>query len=161
MKTATVNELKDEMKHLPAPKLLELCLRLARFKKENKELLTYLLFEAHNEQGYMEGVQAFISSQFAEIPLGNSLYLAKKSLRKILRITNKYIRYAGSKTVEIRLLLYYLSKLKDSGIPISKSTALINLYDGQLKKIRKILPLLHEDLQHDYGREIERLIRPV
>ena len=48
MKASTVSELKEELKHLPPAQLLELCLRLARFKKENKELLTYLLFEAHD-----------------------------------------------------------------------------------------------------------------
>lgn len=151
MKAATVSELKDEMKHLPAGQLLELCMRLARFKKENKELLTYLLFEAHDEQAYIKSVKDFIDEQFAEIPKGNSLYLIKKSLRKILRYTNKYIRYTGSKTIEIQLLLYYLLKLKESGIPFQKSVQLTNLYDGQLKKISKVLPLLHEDLQYDYA----------
>src|SRR5580704_14422296 len=105
MKAATATELKEELKHLQAPDLLELCMRLARFKKENKELLTYLLFEAHDEQAYIESVKEFINRGFAEIPKGNSLYLVKKSLRKILRNTNKYIRYTGSKTVEIQLLL--------------------------------------------------------
>ncbi len=157
MKAATVSELKDEMKHLPATQLLELCMRLARFKKENKELLTYLLFEAHDEQAYIKSVKDFIDEQFAEIPKGNSLYLVKKSLRKILRYTNKYIRYAGSKTIEIQLLLYYLLKLKESGIPVEKSVQLTNLYAGQLKKIGKLLPALHEDLQYDYAQEFERL----
>ena len=44
MKAATLNELKHELSHLPAEELLDLCTRLARFKKENKELLTFLLF---------------------------------------------------------------------------------------------------------------------
>ena len=53
MKAATVHELKEELKHRSAAQLVELCNRLVRFKKENKELLTYLLFEAHdlNVQG--------------------------------------------------------------------------------------------------------------
>lgn len=157
MKAASVNELKDEMKHLPAGKLLELCMRLVRFKKENKELLTYLLFEGHDEQAYIKSVKNFIDEQFAGIPKGNSLYLTKKSLRKILRYTNKYIRYTGSKTSEIQLLLYYLLKLKESGIPVERSVQLTNLYAGQLKKIGKLLPALHEDLQYDYAQELARL----
>ena len=122
MKAATVHEIKDELSHLSAPRLIALCLRLARFKKENKELLSYLLFEAYDEQRYIESVKAAIDVNFAEIPRGNNLYFIKKSLRKILRITNKYIRYTGSKTTEIQLLLYYCSKLKESGIPIGLST---------------------------------------
>src|SRR5438552_8744983 len=105
MKAATVHELKDELSHLPQARLLELCTRLARFKKENKELLTYLLFEAHDEQAYIENVKADMDIHFNEIPKGNSLYLIKKSLRKILRSINKYIRYTGSEQAEIDLLL--------------------------------------------------------
>src|SRR5687768_9496103 len=122
MKAATVQELKQELKHQSAAQLLELCSRLARFKKENKELLTYLLFEAHDEQAYIQSVKTYMDTEFDAIPEENSLYLIKKSLRKILRNVNKYIRYTGSKTVEIQLLLYYCGKLKDSGIPIQKST---------------------------------------
>ncbi|HYV93933.1 MAG TPA: hypothetical protein VE978_19300 [Chitinophagales bacterium] len=157
MKAATVHELKEELSHLPQAQLLEMCTRLARFKKENKELLTYLLFEAHDEQAYIESVKADIDNQFAEIPKGNSLYLIKKSLRKILRGINKYIRYTGSREAEIQLRLYYCSKLKQSGIPLSKSVAISNLYQGQLKKINTVLPLLHEDLQYDFRKEAERL----
>ena len=157
MKTATVHELKVELSHLPATQLLSLCLRMARFKKENKELLTYLLFEAHDEQGYIENVKSQIDAQFAEIPGNNNLYLVKKSLRKILRSTNKYIRYTGEKTTEIQLLLYFCTRLRQSGIPLGRSVALTNLYETQVKKINKILPLLHEDLQYDFRKEIERL----
>jgi hypothetical protein len=47
--------------------------------------------------------------------------------------------------------------LKQSGIPIHKTAALTNLHEGQLKKIKKALPSLHEDLQYDYSRELEEL----
>lgn len=157
MKAATIHELKEELIHLPAPKLLALCLRMARFKKENKELLTYLLFEAHDEPAYLENVKAFIDEQFEEIPGGNNLYFVKKSLRKILRHTNKYIRYSSDKHTEIQLLIYYCSKLKESGIPFRKSAALTNVFQTQLKKIEKIIVTLHEDLQYDYRKELERL----
>jgi hypothetical protein len=158
MKAATVSELKEELKHQSAAQLLELCLRLSRFKKENKEMLTYLLFEAHDEQAYVESVKDFINRQFAEIPKSNSFYLMKKSLRKILRHTNKYIRYTGSKEVEIQLLIHYLSKLQDSGIPVLKSVVLTNMYGTQLKKIKSILPALHEDLQYDYNLQVRNLM---
>ena len=46
MKTATVTVLKKELKYKSNDELLNLCLTLSKFKKENKELLTYLLFEA-------------------------------------------------------------------------------------------------------------------
>ncbi len=157
MKAATVHELKEELKHRSAAQLVELCNRLARFKKENKELLTYLLFEAHDEQGYLQSVKQEIDFQFSEIPKDNSLYLQKKSVRKVLRTTSKYARYSGSKTTEIELLIYFCTQLKQSGIRIKDSTALYNLFEGQLKKVNKLLPALHEDLQHDYLRALKNL----
>ena len=57
MKAASVNDLKEELTQLPAEGLVEICLRLAKFKKENKELLNYLLFESHNEQEYINAVK--------------------------------------------------------------------------------------------------------
>lgn len=57
MKTATIAELKSELGNVPAPQLAELCIRLAKFKKENKELLTYLLFEAYDEEAVPAGRQ--------------------------------------------------------------------------------------------------------
>jgi hypothetical protein len=156
MKAATSSEIKQELKELSQAKLVELCLRLARFKKENKELLTYLLFEADDLEGYINGVKQEIDEGFAETNTG-SLYFAKKGLRKILRNTNKYIRYTGEKQAEVELLLHYCTNLKGSKIPFHKSTALEKLYYGQLKKIRAAIATMHEDLQYDYLREVERL----
>ena len=50
MKTVTLKQLKDELSYKSANELKYLCLHLSKFKKENKELLTYLLFEFHNEE---------------------------------------------------------------------------------------------------------------
>ncbi|HEY9362207.1 MAG TPA: hypothetical protein VIQ00_03015 [Chitinophagaceae bacterium] len=156
MKTATLHEIKLELNSLLPADVVELCTRLARFKKENKELLTYLLFEAHNEQNYIDSVKKLIDEEFAEIKNPN-LYFIKKTLRKILRITNKYARYSGSKTVEIELLIHFCMKLKKSEIPFHNSTAISNLYLQQIKKIKSTLTGLHEDLQYDYIRQVEIL----
>lgn len=142
---------------MPPSRLIDLCTRLARFKKENKELLTYLLFESHDEQAYIQSVKADVDLNFDDIRLGGNLYLIKKSLRKILRNVNKYIRFAGSKQVEVELLIHFLTKLKESGIKYEKSTVLKNLYQMQLKKIDKALEGLHEDLQYDYRVSVDLL----
>ncbi len=156
MKAATINEIKQELNSVAPAKLLDLCLRLAKFKKDNKELLSYLLFEAHDESAYIERVKTVIDEQFAEINHSN-LYFAKKSLRKILRTTAKYIRYTGSKQAEVELLLYFCSTLLKSPIPVHKSTVLNNLYQFQLKKIAKVIATMHEDLQYDYLKELKKL----
>ena len=156
MKVATINDLKKELESLPAYTLVEVCVRLARFKKENKELMNYLLFESHDEQGYIELVKKEVSEQFTEINQSN-LYFAKKSIRKILRTTGKYIKYTASKETEIELLLHFCNTLNSSGIPFHNSTALANLYQSQLKKIDKTVSALHEDLQYDYRKMLKEL----
>jgi hypothetical protein len=156
MRTATIHELKQELTSIPTKQLADLCLRLAKFKKENKELLTYLIFESDDETGYIESVKKEIDSQFADINQGN-LYFAKKTIRKILRITNKFIRYTGSKQAELELRIYYCAALKHSGIKYHKSQALLNLYNGQLKKIGLLIKTMHEDLQYDYLKELKQL----
>ncbi len=153
MKAASVKEIRDELKIYTPEQLQELCLRVARFKKENKELLTYLLFEAGDEQAYIQGVQEEIDAGFAAINF-RSIYLVKKSLRKILRDTNKYIRYSAVKTTEIDLLIYFCRKVRTSKVPLSKSLVLRNLYARQVAKIEKLLAKMHEDIQFDYEDDI-------
>lgn len=156
MKAATSNDIKKELKELPPARLIELCLRLARFKKENKELLTYLLFEAEDEEVYVQHVKTEIDEGFESITT-SSIYLAKKSIRKVLRITNKFIRYSDSAETEVQLLLHFCATMKRSEIPFQKSNALVNLYNAQIKKIRASIESLHEDLQHDYLRRLDKL----
>jgi hypothetical protein len=156
MRSASVHELKQELLSMPATELTELCLRLAKYKKENKELLTYLLFEAHDEQGYVQSIKKEIDEEFAQIN-HNNLYYVKKTLRKILRIINKHIRYTGSSQATIEWLIYFCQSIKDAGIPIQKNPVIANLYRSQLEKINKTLLSLHEDLQYDYSRSIVAL----
>jgi hypothetical protein len=156
MRSATIQELKQELLNTPATELTELCLRLAKYKKENKELLTYLLFEAHDEEGFIQSIKKEVHEQFAEINHSN-LYYVKKTLRKILRNINKHIRYTGSSQVTVELLICFCQSIKESGIPIQKNPVIANLYKGQLQKINKTLLSLHEDLQHDYARKVTAL----
>ena len=156
MKASTINELKQELVNAPASKLIELCLRLARFKKENKELLTYLLFEAHDVSGYIKGVKDEMALQFADINKSN-VYYVKKTLRKILRTAKKYIRYSGLAIVEVELLIYFCESMRDLNISINKNPVLFTIYQNQLKKINIALKGMHEDLQYDYLKAVNKL----
>jgi len=156
MKSASIAEIKQQLKDLPQGRLVDHCLQLARFKKDNKEFLTYLLFEADDLQAYIQNVNEAIDEAFTEINTSN-LYYVKKSLRKILRMANKHIRYTGSKTAEAEILMHYLTNFSGLKIPLHKSTALTNLYGAQLKKISAALNTMHEDLQYDYKRALQRL----
>jgi hypothetical protein len=156
MKAASVQDLKQELTQLPPKQLVELCLRLSRFKKENKELLSYLLFEAHDLPGYITLVKQQMNEAMDALNK-TQVYLAKKTIRKTLRIANKHIRFTSSKLAEVELLIHFCTQLKESGINLQKSTALLNLYNSQLKKIRLSLEGLHEDEQYDYKRAVEKL----
>jgi len=157
MTSLSINEIKQELVTLKPAELTNLCLRLARFKKENKELLTYLLFEAHDEESYIQNAKKEIEELFATVNQ-SQLYFAKKTLRKIVRVINKQSRYSGNKQTDIELRIFFCQQLKNSGIPFQQSPVLNNLYNGQLKKINTVLFTLHEDLQHDYRKEVDKLI---
>jgi len=153
MKAASVNEIKQELQAQHNDKLVELCLRLARFKKENKELLTYLLFEAHNQTDYITSVKKEMDSQFTSVNQSN-VYFAKKTIRKVLRTANKFIRYSSSAVVETELLLHFCFLLQSLGPSFMRNTIIKNIYQGQLKKIDKAINGLHEDLQYDYVKQV-------
>jgi hypothetical protein len=158
MKAATLHQLKKEMVHLDPDQLLQLCLRLAKFKKDNKELLTYLLFEAENEDGYIQTLKSAIDEQMEDINKSN-LYVRKKGLRKVIRYLDKCIRYSGNKETEIEMRIYLCKKMVEHEMPIYRINAFINIYDGQIKKIRRVLAKLHEDLQYDYLEELKEIER--
>ncbi len=156
MKSATVANIRKELKHKSNEELAELCLRLSRFKKENKELLTYLLFEADYEAGYIETIKTEIDEQFDQINTSSFFYI-KKGVRKILRNTKKYIRYSLNKETEVELLLYFCQKLNAMTPSISRNTTLTNLYDRNIIAIKKKVKNLHEDLQYDYNNKLDEL----
>lgn len=157
MKAASLKEIKTELNHRTTRELLELCLRLSKFKKENKELLTYLLFESANEEAFIRSIKTKIDEDFESINT-KTFYFIKKSVRKILREIKKYIRYSQNKETEVELLLYFCHKLKDFNPSIKRNTTLINLYNRQIEYIQKKISTLHEDLQYDYEMEIEELL---
>ena len=156
MKAVTVKEINQELTYRTPKELRDLCLRMARFKKENKELLTYLLFESSDEESYIKSVKNNINEQFEQVNRKN-WYLIKKSVRKILTTTRKYIRYSQKKQTEVELLLYFCTKMKRMSPSIKKNTALMNLYNRQIDTIIKKVTALHEDLQYDYGIELNEL----
>jgi len=156
MKAASISEIKKELQTVHPDKLLELCIQLVKFKKENKEFLSYVLFDSDNEQLFIKEVKAEIDSLFAEMNI-NTVFFAKKTLRKILRNITKYCKFSSSKRVEIELLIHFCNKMQKSRLPINSSLVLMNMYQRQVEKCHKILGLLHEDLQYDYQELLKDL----
>jgi hypothetical protein len=92
------------------------------------------------------------------IPPQNYSFI-KKSVRKILRVTKKYIQYSKKKETEVELLLCFCCELKKLSPSMEANMVLNNIYKRQLEAIKKIIGSLHEDLQFDYEIELNNLIK--
>jgi len=155
--TYNLQAVKKELQHLSSNQMADLCLRLAKYKKENKELLSYLLFEADNSAGYIEGIKQEIDEMFNALP--NHYYYIAKSMRKILKIIAKHTKFMASKPAEIDLLIHYCQQYI---IHIDKRTTykpLKQLLHKQLEKVAKLIGTLHEDLQQDHKAEFEMVVQ--
>ncbi|WP_191859912.1 hypothetical protein [Hanstruepera ponticola] len=154
MKAESVVTIRKELNHRSHEELMQLCLRLVRFKKENKELLTYLLFESHDETQFVEGIKVELDQLFENINTDSYFYM-KKSVRKILRLIKKFARYSLKKETEVELLLYFCGQLKALKPSIFRNKTLTNIYERQIFSIQKLISSLHEDLQYDYNQQLE------
>ena len=156
MQAATLAHLKNELKTMPSADLIEVCIKLIKFKKENKELVSYLLFESGNETAYILNLKNEIDELFDQVNT-NSVFWAKKTIRKILRIITKHSKYSGMATTQIEMLLHFCNKLNELPLDYTNNAAMFNLYNNQLKKMDKLILTLHEDLQFDYSQRIDQL----
>ena len=156
--TDSISDIKKELRFLEPEKLIEVCLKLAKYKKENKELLAYLLFESGNETAFIEKIKTDMDAQFEYLHTYNS-NLLKKGLRKILRITDKYIKFSGQKQTETELRIHFCHNIQRNQLPLERHPVLSNIYNRQLEKINKSILLLHEDLQYDFRKDLEKLAR--
>jgi hypothetical protein len=156
VKTNTISRIKKELELYPREVLIEHCLRMARYKKENKELLNYILFEADDEETYVDEIKKDIAAAFAEVNQV-TFYYAKKNIRRIHRLTTKHIKYSGLKTTEIELLIFYCRQMQTCGISFNESKVMQNMYQRQIKNIEKAMASLHEDIRLDYEDELGKI----
>lgn len=153
-----VAEIKKELQHLDNTQLIELCLRLVRHKKENKELTGYLLFNANNERAFIDSLVAESGLMFSQLPHNN--YQLAKSLRKVLRLLNKYIKFMASTEAEIEVMINFCRNYVQYVDRRASSTykPLRLIFTRQLDKISKSIAKLHEDLQFDYSQDFNNMV---
>jgi hypothetical protein len=156
MKPHTIHQIQKELNTLEPRQVLELCMRLAKHKKENKELLSYLLFDVNDEKEYLEKVKKQIDELFHEINR-KTAYTTKKGLQKIVRHLNKFIKNSSKKESEIELRVYFCKKMRSVRINLDSSKIISNLYYREIDKIKTSYLKLHEDLQYDFKTELEEL----
>lgn len=157
MHSASIDTIKTELKQLPPRQVLELLLRLARFKKENKELLTYILFESANESDYVEQVKKEIAEEMEEID-GLPGYQYKKQFRKIQRKINKPIKYMGNKSATAELYLHMVKMISEKKKTIYLATFLEKTVQQYIVKIEKLLPGIEDDLATDLRKKMKQIM---
>lgn len=156
MQPASIETIKSELKQLPPKEVLDLLLRLVRFKKENKELLTYLLFESSDEDGYVEQIKREIREELEKID-GLPAYQYKKQFRKIQRMINKPVKFMGSKNSAIELYMYMIRVIKEKKKTIFIRAFLDKTLRQYINKVEKLLPALEADLAGDIIKQLKLL----
>ncbi len=156
MKAASLKDIKTALETMTQEELLKVCLRLTKFKKENKELLSYLIFEASDESEYAHNINEAVTDLFAQVNT-KSIYIAKKNIRKIIRLAGRFIKYSEQASTETEVMIHVAKGMKALKMDWQKSAALVNIYQSVLKKINKSVAGMHEDMQYDYLKEIRFL----
>lgn len=153
---ASINDLKKELQTKSPQDLAFLCLRLAKYKHENKELLDYALNYAQDETTFVEAKKAEITQLLADVAAHNYKN-ATKIVRKTLQTAKKYIKYSGIVQTELELLIHFCKTIKDENLKINRYSVMQNMYNKVVLKIEKLIQKLHPDLQFDYDSELENI----
>lgn len=154
MKAASLKDLKSALEELNPLELKLIIHRLARLKMENKELLSYLLFDASDERGYVEEIKLYIDEEFVKINPTHT-YFAKKTIRKILRRVKRISSYSDDPLTRIETLIYFLERLKSLTPHIRSSHAMQKIWFAQKSAIEHALSKMHPDLQFDYHKRLK------
>ncbi|OUT96337.1 MAG: hypothetical protein CBB92_10140 [Flammeovirgaceae bacterium TMED32] len=160
MRIASLSEIKKELKQKTNQELIELILKLTKYKVDNKELLAYLLFESADENHFISKIESEIDLQFARVNI-KSNYVINKNIRKIQRYIVKQIRFSKQKETEIALRIQFCKNLIDIQSKYNINNTRHQMLMRQIELIRKALAFIHEDLQFDYELELTELLEQV
>ena len=160
MRIASLLEIKKDLKQKTKQELIELILKLTKYKVENKELLAYLLFESAYENHFISKIESEIDLQFAHVNI-KSNYIINKNIRKIKRYIVKQIRFSKQKETEIALRIHFCKNLVKIQSKYNFNNIRHQMLTRQIEIIRKALAYLHEDLQFDYELELSTVLKQV
>jgi hypothetical protein len=156
MKPATLPQLQKELSHMSQQELLSICIKLAKYKKENKELLNFLIYGAHDRKEYFSGVKESLEESFSQINR-SSAYTTKKGLQKMVRLITKHVRQSASLQTELELRLWFCMRIRQARINLDASQVTSNLFYREIERIKVVAAKLHEDVRADYASELSKL----
>lgn len=140
--------LKKSLKQLPPEELMELVLRLTKYKKENKELLTFLVSYESDAQALCVDFKEELSEAFADMNAHG--YYAAKTMRKQLKLVTQFRRFTKSNEYTIDLQAHYLRTVIQYLSPTQRNRSVQSILYRVLLRIEKDISKLHEDLRYDY-----------
>lgn len=152
-----LSDLKKELLELSKPELIQLCLRVAKLKRENKELLAYLIYDADDPLFYAQKLKPEIKEVF-EQPFQHAYYLTK-SIRKTMRLISKYYRFTSNKQGETELLIYLVEEFYQSWRNEYRYQALGKVIFRCLEKAQSNLKKIDEDFRADFEHPINELAK--
>jgi hypothetical protein len=150
----SLNQIKKELQSLTPAEMVELCLKLTKFQKTNKEVVAFLLFESQDIELFIETQKEWVSNAFAT-SYWNTYYMTKKHLRKILSHIAKQSKISGNVFVEIELRYMVIKKMEEFKLADPNYPVVWNMYLRQKMLISKKIEKLHEDYQMDYTYMLE------
>lgn len=159
MAAEKLTTIKKELAQKTEQELIQLCLQMAKLKTENKEMLTYLLFDADEPLQYAERIKEEIDVIFWHMP--QHQYSSIKHLRKCIKLINKYARFSKSKQGEVELLLHFSERFLGKMDSNSSFKPLQILLFRAMHKSKQIIVKMHEDLQFDYIPSYNEKVRKV
>lgn len=152
-----LSDLKKELLVLSKPELIQLCLRVAKLKRENKELLAYLIYDVEDPLFYAEKLKPELKEVF-EQPFQHAYYLTK-SIRKVMRLIAKYYRFTSNKQGETELLIYLVDEFHKSWRNEYRYQALGKVIFRCLEKAESNLKKIDEDFRADFEEPIAQLFQ--
>lgn len=160
IKPASLKTIKQELSLLPNQEVIQILLKLVRHRKENKELVSFILFDSKDEASYIRQMKLDMDESMKPVTLSNYA-TSLKYIRRVLRNTKKIARYSTHNEMEVELLMHFCSILKSKNLPVKEVKGLSKMWDRCIQCILKAISTLHEDLKYDYQTELDTLLRDI
>lgn len=157
MDAASLADIRKELAHQSPAELMELVVRLARFRLDNKALIGYWLFDRTNQAQFLAQVHLALDEALASMNF-SSAYFVKKSLRKWQRQVNLYGRICGEPWMLADLQGYYVWTCLRAQKKVMYPDYFVELIRAAQRKFNTLLLKLEPDMQHDMQRQFERWI---
>ena len=158
MEIAGLAEIRKELIHQSPDELIELVLRLARFRQDNKALTGYWLFNRQDPNQFLQQVHIALEDGFRTLNFSSG-YWVKKGLRKWQRQVNLYGRICGEAWMQADMQSYYVWICLRAQSRLAEPLYLASLVAAAEKKRLSFVKKLDADLQHDLQRQFERWIK--